>query len=149
MALDLSSFTLSNSVEVSICKHCMECCVLNNIKSIKYSLTPTVLYAAEEAVDPSRCSFILNDPNDNAAFLPFGSGMRACVGQKFAIHGVATLFASLLQRYEVCFRLLLFYNSVKEKLPFTTILQFRKRKTPLHAFVVINIMLFQFGILIC
>ncbi|KAB5573033.1 hypothetical protein DKX38_000227 [Salix brachista] len=55
----------------------------------------------EEAVDPSRCSFILNDPNDNAAFLPFGSGMRACVGQKFAIHGVATLFASLLQRYEV------------------------------------------------
>ncbi|KAL9407133.1 hypothetical protein Peur_004105 [Populus x canadensis] len=55
----------------------------------------------EEAVDPIQCSFILNDPNDNAAFLPFGSGMRACVGQKFAIHGVATLFASLLQRYEV------------------------------------------------
>ncbi|KAJ6945362.1 hypothetical protein NC651_000420 [Populus alba x Populus x berolinensis] len=78
----------------------MECCVLNNIKSIKYTLAPTVLYAADEAVDPIQCSFILNDPNDNAAFLPFGSGMRACVGQKFSIHGVATLFASLLQRYE-------------------------------------------------
>ncbi|CAK7336452.1 unnamed protein product [Dovyalis caffra] len=55
----------------------------------------------EEAVGPIQGSFILNDPNDNAAFLPFGSGMRACVGQKFVIHGVATLFASLLECYEV------------------------------------------------
>lgn len=94
----------------------MECCVLNNIKSIKYTLAPTVLYAADEAVDPIQCSFILNDPNDNAAFLPFGSGMRACVGQKFAIHGVATLFASLLHRYEVCAKLQLFFNFIKEKL---------------------------------
>lgn len=52
------------------------------------------------AVDTS--SFILNDPHDNAAFLPFGAGMRACVGQKFVIQGVATLFASLLECYEVC-----------------------------------------------
>ncbi|OAY53340.1 cytochrome P450 734A1 [Manihot esculenta] len=51
------------------------------------------------AVDTS--SFILNDPHDNAAFLPFGAGMRACVGQKFVIQGVATLFASLLECYEV------------------------------------------------
>ncbi|XP_012068732.1 cytochrome P450 4X1 isoform X2 [Jatropha curcas] len=35
------------------------------------------------------------------AFLPFGSGIRACVGQEFVIHGVATLFVSLLERYEV------------------------------------------------
>jgi hypothetical protein len=100
----------------------MECCVLNNIKFIKYTLAPTVLYAAEEAVDPIQCSFILNDPNDNAAFLPFGSGMRACVGQKFAIHGVATLFASLLQRYEVCAKLQLFFNFIKEKLSFNLLL---------------------------
>lgn len=57
---------------------------------------------AEGSVDPTRSSFILKDPNDNAAFLPFGSGIRACVGEKFVIRGVATLFASLLERYEVC-----------------------------------------------
>ncbi|KAJ9179519.1 hypothetical protein P3X46_011299 [Hevea brasiliensis] len=56
---------------------------------------------SEGAVDLTRSSFILNDPNDNAAFLPFGSGTRACVGQKFVMQGVATLFASLLERYEV------------------------------------------------
>lgn len=44
---------------------------------------------------------VLDDPNENAAFLPFGSGTRACVGQKFAILAITTLFASLLQRYEV------------------------------------------------
>ncbi|KAH8512609.1 hypothetical protein H0E87_006041 [Populus deltoides] len=55
----------------------------------------------EEAADPIPCSFVLNDPNDDAAFLPFGSGMRTCVGQKFVIRGVATLFASLLEHYEV------------------------------------------------
>lgn len=58
--------------------------------------------AADELVDPVDSSFVLNDPNENAAFLAFGSGMRACVGQKFVIQGVATLFASLLERYEVC-----------------------------------------------
>ncbi|KAK9156590.1 hypothetical protein Scep_003164 [Stephania cephalantha] len=45
--------------------------------------------------------FMLNDPNANAAFLPFGSGTRACVGQKFAIYGIALLFAHLLQHYEI------------------------------------------------
>ncbi|KAJ6414507.1 hypothetical protein OIU84_003497 [Salix udensis] len=57
--------------------------------------------STEEAADPIQCSSVLNDPNDNAAFLPFGSGMRTCVGQKFVIRGVATLFASLLEHYEV------------------------------------------------
>ncbi|XP_065867417.1 cytochrome P450 72A397-like [Euphorbia lathyris] len=54
-----------------------------------------------DAVDPIPSSFILKHPNDNAAFLPFGSGIRACVGQKFVIQGIATLFASLLEHYKV------------------------------------------------
>lgn len=58
--------------------------------------------AAEEIVDPVDSSFVLNDPNENAAFLPFGSGIRACVGQKFVIQEIATLFASLIEQYEVC-----------------------------------------------
>ncbi|KAE8817442.1 hypothetical protein D1007_04865 [Hordeum vulgare] len=35
------------------------------------------------------------------SFLPFGSGSRACVGQKFAILGISLLVASLLHNYEV------------------------------------------------
>jgi cytochrome P450 len=57
--------------------------------------------AAEELVNQKQRLFVLNNPNENGAFLPFGSGARACVGQKSAIQGVATLFASLLERYEV------------------------------------------------
>ncbi|KAF9686335.1 hypothetical protein SADUNF_Sadunf03G0148000 [Salix dunnii] len=70
-------------------------------KAVKGSDSVHDTSSTEEAADPIQCSFVLNDPNDNAAFLPFGSGMRACVGQKFVIRGVATLFASLLERYEV------------------------------------------------
>lgn len=55
----------------------------------------------EDLVDPDQDSCILDDPNHNAAFLPFGSGTRACVGQKFVILGVAALFASLLEHYEI------------------------------------------------
>uniref|UniRef100_A0A0E0LP14 Cytochrome P450 n=1 Tax=Oryza punctata TaxID=4537 RepID=A0A0E0LP14_ORYPU len=35
------------------------------------------------------------------SFLPFGSGSRACVGQKFAVLGIAMLIASLLRSYEL------------------------------------------------
>ncbi|XWS74597.1 hypothetical protein CRYUN_Cryun01aG0012200 [Craigia yunnanensis] len=56
---------------------------------------------AEELLDKRQSSFVLNDPNENPAFLPFGSGTRACICQKFVILGVATLFASLLEQYEV------------------------------------------------
>jgi hypothetical protein len=34
-------------------------------------------------------------------FLPFGSGSRACVGQKFVILAIALSIASLLRNYEV------------------------------------------------
>ncbi|KAJ6326100.1 hypothetical protein OIU78_013233 [Salix suchowensis] len=70
-------------------------------KAVKGSDSVHDTSSTEEAADPIQCSLVLNDPNDNAAFLPFGSGMRTCVGQKFVIRGVATLFASLLEHYEV------------------------------------------------
>lgn len=57
---------------------------------------------ADKLVDVRQDSYVLNDPNKNAAFLPFGSGSRACLGQKCAVLGVAALFASLLERYQVC-----------------------------------------------
>ncbi|KHG04689.1 Cytochrome P450 [Gossypium arboreum] len=58
----------------------------------------------EEHKDQRKCTFVLKDPNKNPTFLPFGSGARACVCQKFVIQGVATLFASLLEQYEVRLR---------------------------------------------
>ncbi|CAM0907046.1 unnamed protein product [Alopecurus aequalis] len=42
--------------------------------------------------------FTESDKTDS--FLPFGSGSRACVGQKFAILGISMLVASLLLTYE-------------------------------------------------
>lgn len=56
---------------------------------------------SEETTDLGKSSFVLNDPNDNAAFLTFGSGIRACVGQKFIIQGVTALLAALLKHYEI------------------------------------------------
>ncbi|KAM1157729.1 hypothetical protein ACFX1X_028613 [Malus domestica] len=56
---------------------------------------------AEKIVHTGESSFVLNDPDKNPAFVSFGSGIRACIGQKFVIEGVATLFASLLEHYEI------------------------------------------------
>ncbi|WJX36598.1 hypothetical protein P8452_24457 [Trifolium repens] len=56
---------------------------------------------SEDQLDYGISSFVLNDPSEIAAFLPFGSGARACVGQKFVIQVVATLLASLLKKYEI------------------------------------------------
>ncbi|XP_072975398.1 cytochrome P450 71A16-like [Typha angustifolia] len=50
--------------------------------------------------DSSGGPFIIQ-PNKTATFLPFGSGSRACIGQKFAILEISALFASLLQNYEI------------------------------------------------
>ncbi|KAG7031903.1 Cytochrome P450 [Cucurbita argyrosperma subsp. argyrosperma] len=57
--------------------------------------------AGENAGDEGESSFVLNDPTGNVAFLPFGFGARSCVGRKFILQGVATLFASLLANYEI------------------------------------------------
>ncbi|CAN6483054.1 unnamed protein product [Victoria cruziana] len=54
-----------------------------------------------ECKDAEGKTYALNDPYANAAFLPFGSGARACVGQRFAILGIATLVACLVRRYEI------------------------------------------------
>ncbi|XP_027341306.1 alpha-humulene 10-hydroxylase-like isoform X2 [Abrus precatorius] len=61
------------------------------------------LGAIEEPSVTGFDTFVLNDPNENAAFLPFGSGTRACVGQKFIIQLVASSLASLLKKYEIRF----------------------------------------------
>ncbi|XP_058722138.1 cytochrome P450 81F1-like [Vicia villosa] len=58
---------------------------------------------SEEQHDYGISSFVLNDPSENAAFLPFGSGARSCAGQKFVIQVVATLLASLLKKYQIRF----------------------------------------------
>ncbi|XP_010244425.1 PREDICTED: cytochrome P450 734A1-like [Nelumbo nucifera] len=57
--------------------------------------------AAKDLAGAGDGSFVVNDPNANEAFLPFGSGARVCVGQKLAIRGISTLFTSLLEQYEV------------------------------------------------
>ncbi|KAG9454809.1 hypothetical protein H6P81_007713 [Aristolochia fimbriata] len=49
----------------------------------------------------SRSTFVLNGLNEKSAFLPFGSGTRACVGERFAVLAIATMFAYLLQQFEV------------------------------------------------
>ncbi|KAK4756005.1 hypothetical protein SAY87_009762 [Trapa incisa] len=54
----------------------------------------------EEACFRQR-PFVLNDLNAHPAFLLFGSGARACVGEKFVIHEVVSLLASLLEHYEI------------------------------------------------
>lgn len=64
----------------------------------------TLLLGGAEEVRFRKMSLVLNDPNANPAFLPFGSGARACVGQQFVVHGVVSLLASLLEHYEVRFQ---------------------------------------------
>ncbi|KAK7334576.1 hypothetical protein VNO80_26336 [Phaseolus coccineus] len=56
---------------------------------------------AEDISSTGFSSYVLNDPNENAAFLPFGSGARACIGQKFIVQLVASVLASLLNKYEI------------------------------------------------
>lgn len=65
------------------------------------NLSILIILSGSEELNCGFSSFVLNDPNENAAFLPFGSGTRACVGQKFVIQVVATFLASLLKKYEV------------------------------------------------
>ncbi|CAI0421049.1 unnamed protein product, partial [Linum tenue] len=54
-----------------------------------------------EEVNATKGPLILNDPTNNPAFLPFGSGVRACACQKPVITGVGAMLASLIASYEV------------------------------------------------
>ncbi|KAI3448756.1 hypothetical protein Pfo_005421 [Paulownia fortunei] len=53
----------------------------------------------ESSIGLSSC--VMKEPNESEAFLPFGSGARACIGQKLAILGISSLFAALVGHYEV------------------------------------------------
>lgn len=66
----------------------------------KGSLSAQLTGAAEDG-GSKKNSNVFDDPRNHAAYLPFGYGTRACVGQKFVIHGLATLFASMLEHYEI------------------------------------------------
>ncbi|KAF8009975.1 hypothetical protein BT93_J0834 [Corymbia citriodora subsp. variegata] len=66
----------------------------------KGSLSAQLTGAAEDS-SSKKSSYVSDDPRNHAAYLPFGYGTRACVGQKFVIHGLATLFASMLEHYKV------------------------------------------------
>ncbi|KAH6791629.1 hypothetical protein C2S52_002106 [Perilla frutescens var. hirtella] len=55
----------------------------------------------QKETSTGHTSSVLKDPNEFKAFLPFGSGTRACIGQKLAVLGISSLFAALLERYEV------------------------------------------------
>ncbi|RWW29531.1 hypothetical protein GW17_00005940 [Ensete ventricosum] len=56
-----------------------------------------------------------SEPKKKAAFLPFGYGTRACVGEKFATLGIATLIASLLQNYEVLVYVILMLSVLNQR----------------------------------
>ncbi|XAR63566.1 11-oxo-beta-amyrin 30-oxidase [Bertholletia excelsa] len=70
-------------------------------KTEKNSNLDDVTSFKDAPVDLGQDSYVLNDPNENDAFLPFGSGARACLGQKFAILGLTAMFASLIEQYEI------------------------------------------------
>nr|AJD25253.1 cytochrome P450 CYP727B10 [Salvia miltiorrhiza] len=46
-------------------------------------------------------SSVMKEPNEFEAFLPFGSGTRACLGQELAVFGISSLFAALIEHYEL------------------------------------------------
>lgn len=75
--------------------------LLKSEKRSELSRSSKTPVAAEVPPESGEESYIISDPYKNAAFLPFGSGLRACVGQRFAILGIASIFASLLEQYEV------------------------------------------------
>lgn len=45
---------------------------------------------------------VLNASNNSPAFLPFGSGLRVCVGQNFAIMEAKIVLCMILQRFRFC-----------------------------------------------
>ncbi|XP_051123911.1 cytochrome P450 734A5-like [Andrographis paniculata] len=68
------------------------------------------LYWGNDASKFNPCRFLslhdgktefLTVPNESEAFLPFGSGARVCIGQKLAVRAISSLFAPLLENYEI------------------------------------------------
>lgn len=89
--------------------------------------------AAEDG-GSKKSSFVLDDRRSHAAYLPFGYGTRACVGQRFVIHGLATLFASMLEHYEVCLFYFLYLTACigRSNFSLTNRVLIRARNCTLH-----------------
>ncbi|KAG8079532.1 hypothetical protein GUJ93_ZPchr0007g4073 [Zizania palustris] len=76
-----------------------DACQFNPNRFLKKEINLEEILAAHKGSD--GINLFTNECDKAKSFLPFGSGSRACVGQKFAVLGIAMLIASLLRVYEV------------------------------------------------
>ncbi|MBJ7336672.1 cytochrome P450 [Mycolicibacterium sp.] len=54
-----------------------------------------------ELFDPSRFDPAVAETRSTAAFKPFGTGERSCIGRQFALHEAAMLIARVVHRYRL------------------------------------------------
>jgi len=54
-----------------------------------------------ELFDPSRFDAAVAETRSSAAFKPFGTGERSCIGRQFALHEAAMLIARIVHRYRL------------------------------------------------
>ena len=54
-----------------------------------------------ELFDPSRFDPAVTETRSTAAFKPFGTGERSCIGRQFALHEAAMLIARVVHRYRL------------------------------------------------
>jgi len=83
-------------MDVSIWGH--DACEFNPNRLLEKGIDLGEILAAHKGSNGIK---IFTECDKADSFLPFGSGSRACVGQKFAILGISMLIASLLLNYEV------------------------------------------------
>ncbi|KAM0866014.1 hypothetical protein ACQ4PT_042898 [Festuca glaucescens] len=83
-------------MDVSVWGH--DACQFNPSRLLQKDIDLGEILAAHKGSNRIK---LFTECDKTDSFLPFGSGSRACVGQKFAILGISMLIASLLLNYEV------------------------------------------------